>query len=59
MNSSVVKITENYYVDEREVSSVGRWKDEKRDWTIINVKGAETYVAVPFDEVLRLINWIQ
>jgi len=57
MNSSVVKLTDTYYVDERQVSSIGRTSDKDNYWTIVNVQGAETYVDLPIEEVLRLIHW--
>ncbi len=57
MNSSIVKFPKDLYIDEREVSSICKFQDLNRNWTIINVKGVEHYVDIDIEEVKRMIHW--
>ena len=57
MNTSVIKFPNDLYIDVRDISSINRFEDIKRNWTIINVKGVEHFVDIPIEEVLRMINW--
>ena len=61
-NSSVVKIKDGIYVDERYVRSLQRQtrgSDGKTfSHTIMNVEGVEIWVGIETDEIARMIHWI-
>ena len=58
MNTSVVKIKDGLYVDERYVRSLQRQeKDGKFNFTVLNVDGVEHWVEIETEEIARIIHW--
>lgn len=56
MNSSVVKISETFYVDERDISAVYAMDGSPFNTCVI-VKGAQVFTETKLEDILKMIHW--
>lgn len=56
MNSSVIKISNSFYCDERDISGV--YKMDGKPWTAcVIIKGVSVFTDTPFEDIIETIHW--